>query len=108
MNQRARQAGLRDTHYANPIGLDEAGNYSSAADLAKLALLVRRNQFARKVMDRPGAALHSGARQRYVRNRNTLIAAVPWMNGVKTGHTGAPATCSSARHSATASSSSAW
>jgi len=87
MNARARRAGLRDTHYANPIGLDDASNYSSATDLAKLALLVRRNAFARRVMDRPKAVLRSGSHVRVLANRNTLVGAVPWMNGVKTGHT---------------------
>ncbi len=87
MNQRARRAGLRDTHYANPIGLDDPRNYSTATDLAKLALLVRRNAFARRVMDRPRAVLRSGDRTRVLENRNTLVAAVPWMDGVKTGHT---------------------
>src|SRR5919199_1112823 len=37
MNERAQQLGLRDTHYSNPIGLDQAGNYSSARDLVRLA-----------------------------------------------------------------------
>ena len=35
MNARAAELGLEHTSYANPIGLDEAGNYSSARDLAK-------------------------------------------------------------------------
>ena len=87
MNERARRAGLRDTHFANPIGLDDPGNYSSPADLAKIALLVRADPFARRVMDRPSAVLRSGSRVRMVRNRNTLVGAVPWINGVKTGHT---------------------
>jgi D-alanyl-D-alanine carboxypeptidase len=34
MNRRAAALGLPDTHYANPVGLDEPGNYSSALDLA--------------------------------------------------------------------------
>ena len=34
MNATAERLGLDDTSYANPIGLDEAGNYSTAADLA--------------------------------------------------------------------------
>src|SRR5439155_21216216 len=38
MNHRARQLGLRDTHFSNPIGLDEPGNYSSARDIVELAL----------------------------------------------------------------------
>jgi D-alanyl-D-alanine carboxypeptidase (penicillin-binding protein 5/6) len=87
MNERARRAGLRDTRFANPIGLDDPGNYSSPADLAKIALLVRADPFARRVMDRPSAVLRSGARVRTVRNRNTLVGAVPWVSGVKTGHT---------------------
>ena len=41
MNRHAAALGLADTHYANPVGLDQPGNYSSAADLdaltAKLA-----------------------------------------------------------------------
>jgi serine-type D-Ala-D-Ala carboxypeptidase (penicillin-binding protein 5/6) len=47
MNAEARELGLRDTHFANPIGLDQEGNYSTAADLAKLAIVLRRNAFAR-------------------------------------------------------------
>ncbi len=87
MNARARSAGLRNTHYANPIGLDSAANYSTATDLVKLALLLRRNAFARDVMDSPRAVLRSGDHRRVLENRNTLVAEVPWMNGVKTGHT---------------------
>jgi D-alanyl-D-alanine carboxypeptidase len=36
MNSRAHQLGLIDTHYMNPHGLSETGNYSSARDLAVL------------------------------------------------------------------------
>ena len=36
MNQRAQQLGLYDTHYMNPHGLLESGQYSSAHDLALL------------------------------------------------------------------------
>ena len=87
MNQRARRLGLTHTHYANPIGLDAAGNYSSPRDLATLAIAVRRSAFARAVMNRPGALLASGSRARRIANRNTLVRDVPWISGVKTGHT---------------------
>jgi len=93
MNRRARRAGLTRTHYANPIGLDDPRNESTARDLAKLALLVRRSAFARSVMDRRGAVLHSGAHVRVIANRNTLVGAVPWVNGVKTGHTSTAGYC---------------
>jgi D-alanyl-D-alanine carboxypeptidase (penicillin-binding protein 5/6) len=87
MNARARRLGLRHTHYANPIGLDEAGNHSSAEDLVKLTLILRRNAFFRRVTNLPSATLETGARPRTIVNRNVLVRNVPAVNGVKTGHT---------------------
>jgi serine-type D-Ala-D-Ala carboxypeptidase (penicillin-binding protein 5/6) len=88
MNARARQLGLRHTHYTTPIGLDTPGNYSSAADLVKLASydLTHSHYFAR-IVALPRAVLHSGNHTRVVLNRNALVGRVPWINGVKTGHT---------------------
>jgi serine-type D-Ala-D-Ala carboxypeptidase (penicillin-binding protein 5/6) len=87
MNARADDLGLEHTSYANPVGLDEAGNYSSARDLASLArVLLQRPRFAR-IADMPEAELESGARPRVVENRNDLISAYPWVSGVKTGYT---------------------
>ena len=87
MNERAQQLGLDDTSYANPIGLDDPLNYSTARDLAALTLdLMQQPRFAH-VVDMPEARLESGSRPRVVENRNTLIAAYPFVNGVKTGHT---------------------
>jgi serine-type D-Ala-D-Ala carboxypeptidase (penicillin-binding protein 5/6) len=87
MNRRAVALGLHDTHYSNPIGLDQAGNHSSAEDLVKLTLILRRNAFFRAVTNLPSATLRTGARPRTVTNRNTLVRNVRAVNGVKTGHT---------------------
>jgi serine-type D-Ala-D-Ala carboxypeptidase (penicillin-binding protein 5/6) len=87
MNARAAELGLEHTSYANPIGLDEAGNHSSARDLARLTrVLLRRPRFAR-IVDMPEAELESGVRPRVVANRNDLVATHPWVSGVKTGYT---------------------
>ncbi|HEY2770222.1 MAG TPA: serine hydrolase, partial [Solirubrobacteraceae bacterium] len=88
MNKRAQQLGLEHTHYSTPIGLDTAGNYSSAADLVKLAHYVQSTQpfFARAVAQRR-AVLRTGSHVRVVANRNDLVGKYPWINGVKTGHT---------------------
>jgi len=87
MNERAGQLGLDDTSYANPIGLDDPSNYSTARDLAALTFdLMQRPRFAR-VVDLPVAQLESGAQPRTVENRNLLIGEYPFVNGVKTGHT---------------------
>ncbi len=87
MNERAAELGLEETSYANPIGLDDPENYSSARDLARLArVLLARPRFAR-IVDTPRAELESGAIPRVVDNRNNLIASTPWVSGVKTGYT---------------------
>ena len=87
MNARAKRAGLRSTHFSNPDGLDGRRNYSTARDLASLGVLLRENPFARKLVDRSKATLRSGDHRRVVYNRNTLVGSVPWINGIKTGHT---------------------
>lgn len=87
MNARARKLGLTHTHFANPVGLDSPGNYSSATDLVKMALILRTNAFIRETVDKPKVTLQSGAKKRTLKNRNTLIGKVPYINGVKTGHT---------------------
>ena len=89
MNERAEVLGLRDTHYANPVGIDERGNYSSALDLSILARRLLRNKTFAEIVDLPQATLRTGARPRVVVNRNRLVASVPWIDGVKTGHTSA-------------------
>ncbi len=87
MNARAAQLGLAHTHYSTPIGLDTPGNYSSAADLVKLAnfLLAHKPFFAHAVA-LPSATLPTGP-VRQVTNRNDLVGRVPWITGIKTGHT---------------------
>jgi serine-type D-Ala-D-Ala carboxypeptidase (penicillin-binding protein 5/6) len=70
MNDRAAELGLTDTSYANPIGLDDPANYSSARDLAALSLRLMRRPRFRRIVDMPVAELGSGARRRVVDNRN--------------------------------------
>jgi D-alanyl-D-alanine carboxypeptidase (penicillin-binding protein 5/6) len=87
MNARARQLGLKNTHYANPIGLDSPGNYSSARDLALLARKLMTNKTFAATVDKPRATLRSGDHVRTIRNRNLLIGRYRFVDGVKTGHT---------------------
>ena len=87
MNARAAELGLGGTSYENPIGFDDPANHSSARDLAALARLLLRDRRFAAIVDRPVATLSSGARRRTIDNRNRLIAAHPFVDGVKTGHT---------------------
>ena len=87
MNREAKRLGLRHTHYSNPIGLDDAHNYSTAADLAKLASIDMRIPAFAKIVDLTHATLKSGSHVRTVVNRNDLVARYHYVDGVKTGHT---------------------
>ncbi len=88
MNARARELGLTHTHYTTPIGLDTAGNYSSAGDLVTLArYLLQTEPFFRATVATKHAVLRTGNHVRSVTNLNDLVVRVPWVNGVKTGHT---------------------
>jgi D-alanyl-D-alanine carboxypeptidase (penicillin-binding protein 5/6) len=87
MNLRAAALGLSHTHYANPIGLDQKGNYSSALDLATLTRrLLRMPEFARIAASR-SARLESLRPPRRIATINELLRLRPWVTGVKTGHT---------------------
>jgi len=87
MNLRAAALGLSDTHYANPIGLDEPGNYSSALDLTALARrLLDEPAFARIAASRR-APLRSLSPPRQIETINDFLLEQPWATGVKTGHT---------------------
>jgi D-alanyl-D-alanine carboxypeptidase (penicillin-binding protein 5/6) len=88
MNAHARELGLDDTHYTTPIGLDNAGNYSTVSDLARLAARLMRNRTLAHIVNQPSARLRTGSHVRRVVNRNDLVAKHPFVDGVKTGHTG--------------------
>jgi serine-type D-Ala-D-Ala carboxypeptidase (penicillin-binding protein 5/6) len=87
MNRYAAAIGLSDTHYANPIGLDDPSNYSSARDLSTLTRhLLEDPAFARIAASR-SAVLHSVRPPRQITTINELLLMAPWVTGVKTGHT---------------------
>jgi D-alanyl-D-alanine carboxypeptidase (penicillin-binding protein 5/6) len=87
MNRTAAKLGLDETSYENPIGFDAPTQYTSAADLAELAIRVRKDPFLRRVVDTPAITLTEGERPRRIVNRNTLVRELPFVNGVKTGYT---------------------
>jgi D-alanyl-D-alanine carboxypeptidase (penicillin-binding protein 5/6) len=87
MNAAAERLGLDHTSYANPVGLDEAGNYSTATDLTTLAIKLRQDPVFRRIFDTASTTIESGAHPRALTNRNDLVATVPFVNGVKTGYT---------------------
>ncbi|HKI66992.1 MAG TPA: D-alanyl-D-alanine carboxypeptidase family protein [Solirubrobacterales bacterium] len=87
MNRYAAALGLSDTHYANPIGLDQRGNYSSAGDLVTLTRRLLAIPAFAKIADSRSAELRSVQPSRRIESINELLEMAPWATGVKTGHT---------------------
>ncbi len=87
MNRYAAALGLAHTHYANPIGLDQRGNHSSAGDLVALTRRLLEIPAFAKIAASRGARLRSVHPPRRIASINELLSLAPWVNGVKTGHT---------------------
>jgi serine-type D-Ala-D-Ala carboxypeptidase (penicillin-binding protein 5/6) len=84
MNRRARQLGLRDTHFLRPDGLDVPGHVSSARDVTELARIAMRKPLVRELVDEKTATIAGGRR---LHTWNDLLYSFPGVVGVKTGHT---------------------
>ncbi|HEY6151320.1 MAG TPA: D-alanyl-D-alanine carboxypeptidase family protein [Gaiellaceae bacterium] len=84
MNARARQLGLRDTHYVRPDGLDAPGHYSSAHDVTLLARVLMHRPIVRQIVRMRGAVIAGG---QPLHTWNDLLYSYPGIYGVKTGHT---------------------
>ena len=89
MNERARELGLTNTHYANPHGLDQARHYSSAGDLITLARVAMRRPAFRSIVANRRLAIPGPGGQglRRLESENTLLAIDSRADGIKTGHT---------------------
>jgi len=87
MNRYASALGLSHTRYANPVGLDQKGNFSSALDLTALARRLLGNPAFARIADSRTALLRSLRPPRRIETLNDFLLAVPWATGVKTGHT---------------------
>lgn len=84
MNTKVYLLGLRHTHFQNPTGLDAAGHYSSASDLARLATLAMTNPLFAQMVSTQKITIDSHV----LTNTNKLLGKTPGVVGVKTGFTG--------------------
>lgn len=94
MNARAAELGMTHTHFVNACGLDAAGHYSSARDVAIMSLALLRHP---KILEYSGIwmdTLRGGATQ--MTNTNKLLKSYPGITGLKTGTTNGAGVCISA------------
>jgi len=87
MNQRAAELGLQDTRFANPHGLDSAGHYTSAYDLALLTRAAMQRQDFRELVDTRAIAVTGALNTYHLGTLNPLYGRIAGVDGVKTGYT---------------------
>lgn len=85
MNQRAKQLGLKNTHFQNETGLPDPEHYSSAYDLAIISRELLKHPRVLKYTSVWLDTLRDG--KFILRNTNELIKVYRGADGLKTGHT---------------------
>jgi serine-type D-Ala-D-Ala carboxypeptidase (penicillin-binding protein 5/6) len=90
MNDKAKEMGLKNTHFENPAGIDDPKNFSSARDLAKMAREAMKYPEFRKIIAEPEATISTQDRQIQIFNTNLLVVPNSGYDygpatGVKTG-----------------------
>lgn len=84
MTVEAHRLGMMNTHFANASGLPDNDNYTTARDLATLALSLRRH-FPNLYYLFKTTSLHLSGR--YIRGHNKLLKSMQGVDGIKTGYT---------------------
>lgn len=90
MNQKAKDLGLKDTHFTNPHGLSEIGHYSSAYDMAIIARYGLKNLTLAEIVKTKVAEFprsKQGLMPDSLQNHNKLLWQYDGADGVKTGYT---------------------
>lgn len=88
MNAKVEELGLKNTHFANPTGLDEGSHYSTARDLAILADIAMKKIEFSKIVASENTVITLENNQEYIlKNVNQLLGKIPGVLGVKTGFT---------------------
>lgn len=93
MNKRARELGMVGTHFCTPSGLEPDGHerecYSTASDIAKMAVQALKYDILWQIMRTEGTQISSidGRYHHDVLNTDKLLGQMPNLIGTKTGFT---------------------
>lgn len=89
MNRRAEELNLLNTHFTNPMGLDQEGQYSTAKDLARLSITALKNPDFARIVATPSLTITdtSGKIVYNLKNTNGLVLEDSGFKGIKTGWT---------------------
>lgn len=96
MNDRASKLGCKYTHFANPNGLPNPNHYSTAADMARIAIYCMKNETFREIVNTRRTSIHwmyPKDKWSELNNTNELLGKYKGANGIKTGWTKAAGGC---------------
>lgn len=96
MNDKAKAIGCKYSHFANPHGLPDSNHYSTAADMARIAVHCMKNPDFRKLVELKRTSIHwLSPRDKWaeLNNTNELLGNYKGANGIKTGWTTAAGGC---------------
>lgn len=94
MNACAAGLGMGDSYFANPTGLPDERQYSTARDLARLARVVVAETLLLRLAGLAGFRLDRGdGTEAAFGNRNRLLGVCPVCDGLKTGFTRSAGYC---------------
>lgn len=88
MNKRAKELGLKNTHFANPHGLDNENHYSTAYDMALMAKeLLKHEDILKYTSIYEDYLTKPDGSQVWLVNTNRLVRFYDGVDGLKTGYT---------------------
>lgn len=96
MNDKAREIGCKDSHFMNPNGLPNSNHYSTAADMARIAVYCMKNNDFREIVGTRRTSIHwISPKEKWaeLNNTNKLLGTYKGANGIKTGWTTAAGGC---------------
>jgi len=95
MNDFALEWGMTGSHFLNPAGVDQDGQYSTARDLAILAKQLLKNPLLAKIVATKEYTAYSadGNLAHRMSNINLLLNQYPGVKGIKTGWTDLAGEC---------------
>ena len=93
MNKKAKELGLKHTHFVTPHGLDDPEHYTTAYELAKIADYALKNEMFAKIVGTKEHTININGYAKQLCNTNELLGYLQGVSGVKTGFTNNAGRC---------------
>ena len=93
MNKKAKEMGLKNSHFIVPHGLDNEGHYTTAYELAKMADYGLKIDKFKEIVSTKCTTINVNGYPRTINNTNQLLGSISGVYGVKTGFTNGAGRC---------------